>query len=111
MHVEIILPLNNGAYQVYLQGMKDYPNPICQAQIKSSLAEFKLSLLDIYECGVTRVVNKITGKKVFYHKIVIENEDLGKEIVSVKCITSSSSSKTKHMMKRDTLPDGFKEQE
>lgn len=112
MRVDIILPDNSSTLpQVYLQGMKEYPNPACHAQITDSLAKFKLSLLDIYECGVTRVVNKITGKKVYYHKIVIENKDLGKEIVSVKCITTPSTNKTKHLNKRDTLPDGFKEQE
>lgn len=111
MNVDITLPDASVNDRVYLQGMKEYPNPACHAQITESLAKFKLSLMDIYECGVTRVVNKLTGKKVYYHKIVIENSESNKEIVSVKCITSPTTNKTKHVMKRDTLPDGFKEQE
>uniref|UniRef100_A0A1B0DIS2 Uncharacterized protein n=1 Tax=Phlebotomus papatasi TaxID=29031 RepID=A0A1B0DIS2_PHLPP len=85
MRVEISLPSTEQMQnpQVYLDGMKGYPDPRCQPQITESLAEFHLSLTDIYECGVTRIVNKITGKKVFYHRIIIEGKG-GKEIVSVK---------------------------
>jgi hypothetical protein len=61
MRVEVALPKTNSAPQIYLDGMKGYPNQNCQPDIKdASLAEFNLSLKDIYECGVTRVVNKIT---------------------------------------------------
>lgn len=62
MHVEITLPSNsNNKPLVYLEGMKGYPNTQCQPTITNDgLAEFKLSLKNIYECGVTRVVNKIT---------------------------------------------------
>lgn len=63
MRVEVVLPNlddNTSRTETYLDGMKGYPNPKCQPDIKDGLAEFKLSLADIYECGVTRVVNKIT---------------------------------------------------
>lgn len=64
MRVEVVLPnTENSDAQIYLDGMKGYPNPKCQPEVKDTLAEFKLSLTDIYECGVTRVVNKITVRQ------------------------------------------------
>lgn len=59
MKVDIVLPSIPGAL-VYLEGMKGYPNPKCQPESTTELAQFKLSLKDFYDCGVTRVVNKIT---------------------------------------------------
>ncbi|XP_037891473.1 uncharacterized protein LOC119638643 [Glossina fuscipes] len=73
--------------QIYLEGLKGYPDERCHPEINASLAIFRLSLSDFYECGVTRMVNQLTGKKVYYHKIIIESQN-GKEIVSVKCITT-----------------------
>lgn len=117
MRVEVMLPEDQKSQpQIYLDGMKGFPNPTCQPYVSNSLAEFKLSLDDIFECGVTRVVNKITGKKVFYHKIIIEGDpSYGKEIISVKCITSPPVyyNVTRHhaIARRDLLPDGFHEPE
>ncbi|XP_059612891.1 uncharacterized protein LOC132259331 [Phlebotomus argentipes] len=116
MRVEISLPSAEQMQnpQVYLDGMKGYPDPRCQPQITESLAEFHLSLTDIYECGVTRIVNKITGKKVFYHKIIIEGKG-SKEVVSVKCITTGPvynvTARGHGIVRRDTLPAGFQEPE
>lgn len=119
MQVDITLPDKSLAPQLYLDGMKGYPDPRCQPTITHGLAHFKLSLKDIYDCGVTRVVNKITGKRVFYHKIIIEGGDPSKhskEIVSVKCIITGPmynvTSITRHgIMRRDVLPAGFQEPE
>lgn len=63
MVVDIILPQvgdSNDTPQIYLEGMKGYPNPKCLPNITKNVAQFKLSLEDFYECGVTRVTNKIT---------------------------------------------------
>ncbi|XP_061402775.1 uncharacterized protein LOC133338589 [Musca vetustissima] len=79
--------LTNEKPQIYLEGLKGYPDERCHPEINGSLAIFRLSLTDFYECGVTRMVNQLTGKKVYYHKIIIQSSN-GKEIVSVKCITS-----------------------
>uniref|UniRef100_A0A336LI52 CSON014413 protein n=2 Tax=Culicoides sonorensis TaxID=179676 RepID=A0A336LI52_CULSO len=117
MRVEVVLPNSNekSSPSIYLDGMKGYPNPKCQPEVRDNLAEFKLSLLDIYECGVTRVVNKITGKKVFYHKIIIEgDQSFGKEVISVKCIITGPHNATLHnhgIVRRDVLPVGFQEPE
>uniref|UniRef100_A0A1B0AXC6 ZP domain-containing protein n=1 Tax=Glossina palpalis gambiensis TaxID=67801 RepID=A0A1B0AXC6_9MUSC len=68
--------------QIYLEGLKGYPDERCHPEINASLAIFRLSLSDFYECGVTRMVNQLTGKKVYYHKIIIESQN-GKEIVKI----------------------------
>lgn len=45
---------------VYLEGMKGYPDPKCQPKFSDNhLARFQLSLLDFYECGVTRILYKL----------------------------------------------------
>lgn len=112
MRVNVALP-SNDTTTVYLEGMKGYPDPKCKPTIKDTLAEFQLSLMNIYECGVTRIVNKITGKKVFYHRIIIESDqEFGKEVINVKCITNGPLYNVTHgIVKRDVLPAGFQEPE
>uniref|UniRef100_A0A182R2L2 ZP domain-containing protein n=1 Tax=Anopheles funestus TaxID=62324 RepID=A0A182R2L2_ANOFN len=114
MRVDVALPANNfSGDSVYLDGMKGYPDPKCKPTIRENLAVFELSLTNIYDCGVTRVINQITGKKVFYHRIIVEaGPETGKEIVSVKCITTGPSYNVTHgIVKRDVLPAGFQEPE
>ncbi|XP_041771143.1 uncharacterized protein LOC121593116 [Anopheles merus] len=114
MRVDVALPSENFSSEaVYLDGMKGYPDPKCKPTIRENLAVFELSLTNIYDCGVTRVINQITGKKVFYHRIIVETgPDTGKEIVSVKCITTGPSYNVTHgIVKRDVLPAGFQEPE
>lgn len=63
MVVDIVLPQvsdSNDTLQIYLEGMKGYPNPKCLPNVLNNVAQFQLSLEDFYECGVTRVTNKIT---------------------------------------------------
>lgn len=72
MRVEIGLPsessFNASSYnasdadrpQIYLEGLKGYPDVRCQPEINGALAVFRLSLSDFYECGVTRMVNQLT---------------------------------------------------
>lgn len=65
MKVDIVLPSETGSL-VYLEGMKGYPNPKCQPESTEALAQFNLSLKDFYDCGVTRVVNKITVRSFVF---------------------------------------------
>ncbi|XP_050095147.1 uncharacterized protein LOC126577516 [Anopheles aquasalis] len=119
MRVDIALPSSNVSNdRVYLEGMKGYPNPLCRPTIMENLATFELSLKNIYDCGVTRVINHITGNKVFYHRIIVEAEDQNtgssnKEAVSVKCIVAGSPefNVSHSIVKRDILPAGFAETE
>lgn len=52
--------------QIYLEGLKGYPDERCQPEINGSLAVFRLSLTDFYECGVTRMVNQLTVNIIFF---------------------------------------------
>lgn len=67
MRVEIGLPSETSNTtsdldrpQIYLEGLKGYPDVRCQPEINGALAVFRLSLSDFYECGVTRMVNQLT---------------------------------------------------
>lgn len=51
---------NHEKPQIYLEGLKGYPDERCHPEINGSLAIFRLSLTDFYECGVTRMVNQLT---------------------------------------------------
>lgn len=118
MEVDVTLPSRQTSLpHLYLEGMKGYPDARCQPTFTDGLAKFKLSLKDIYDCGVTRVVNKLTGKRVFYHKIILEGDSsYGKEIISVKCIITGPvpvafNSTMGERYRRDVLPAGFQEPE
>lgn len=58
MKVDIALDSPKDVLNIYLEGLKGYPNPRCQPTIKDDVAQFQLPLRDFYECGVTRVVYK-----------------------------------------------------
>lgn len=66
MKVDIVLLENNiDPSNVYLEGMKGYPDPKCQPTFSDHVARFQLSLLDFYECGVTRIVYKLNVRNTF----------------------------------------------
>lgn len=60
MQVEI--PLTSSTRQVYLQGLKDYPDPACKPRMDptNSIAVLELNLTDVYQCATMRVTNKQT---------------------------------------------------
>lgn len=69
MKVDIVIPTvtgNDTIPQVYLEGMKGYPNPKCRPSVTANLAQFELSLIDFYECGITLLHNQITVTKNFF---------------------------------------------
>lgn len=69
MNIDIALPSNKIApSNVYLDGMKGYPNPRCQPTINNQVASFRLPLKDFYECGVTRIVHKLNVSSIFNSK-------------------------------------------
>merc|ERR1712115_652091 len=77
---------------VYLNHLKDYPDPACKPEIEGSRATFLLSLENIYQCMVTRVEDRNTGRKVFYHRVVVEYGDKApKDVFLVKCDTGYST--------------------
>lgn len=112
MRVEV--PVSAAISKVYLQGLRDYPDPACRPRLnpEGSLAILELSLKDVYQCATTRVTNKLTGTKVYYQTIVIENEvspQHTREILHVKCSIGSVRNHT--ITRRNVLPAGFKEPE
>jgi len=82
--------------QIYLQHLKDYPDPACHPTVEGNKATFILNLDNIYQCMVTKVVNTNTGRKVYYHRIIVEYTDATpKEAILVKCdtgVTAGNSS-------------------
>jgi len=80
---------------VYLQHLKDYPDKACKPEIVGSRATFHLSLDNIYQCMVTKVVDKNTGRKVFYHRVIMEYGDKApKDAFLVKCDSGISNLNT-----------------
>jgi hypothetical protein len=85
---------------VYLDKLKDYPS--CQPVYDegSDVYSFDLPLDDdsFFMCGTSRLKNKITGTKVFYHKVVIEQKILrgqdegGRRRVRRSAATAASAS-------------------
>lgn len=60
MKVLVALPDNNT--RVYLEGLNGYRSEKCEPKITDDqhLAVFELSLINFYDCGLIRVVNKLT---------------------------------------------------
>ncbi|XP_018567194.1 uncharacterized protein LOC108907852 [Anoplophora glabripennis] len=118
MRVEV--PISPTTKGVYIAGLRDYPDPACRPHTDPTgkLAVLELDLTDVYRCGVTRVVNKQTGKQIFYQTLVIDHleETEGsptkhevRETLHVKC--SMLSVKNHTISKRNVLPAGFREPE
>jgi len=77
---------NEDMSNIYLQHLKDYPDPACKPEVVHSRATFNLKLNNIYQCMVTKVLNKNTGRVVYYHRVVIEYKDTTpKQAFMVKC--------------------------
>jgi len=71
---------------IYLQHLKDYPDPACKPEVVHNRATFNLKLNNIYQCMVTKVLNKNTGRTVYYHRVVMEYKDTTpKQAFFVKC--------------------------
>jgi hypothetical protein len=65
MRVEI--PIAPSTKRVYLDSLRDYPDPACRPHTDptGTLAVLELDLRDVYRCAVTRVVNKQTVRTLF----------------------------------------------
>ncbi|CAH0550429.1 unnamed protein product [Brassicogethes aeneus] len=120
MRVEVPVAANTRA--VYIEGLRDYPDPACRPHTDptGTLAVLELDLRDVYRCAVTRMVNKQTGKQIFYQTLVIENVEPSadgsqlqqketRETLHVKCSIYSMRNHT--ITRRNVLPAGFQEPE
>ncbi|XP_050426872.1 uncharacterized protein LOC126837110 [Adelges cooleyi] len=96
---------------VYLSQLQFYPAPACKPTFDKDLISFKLSLKDVYQCGVTKVTNKATGAVTYYHQVVIEKDGGSyKSFLDFKCWFGGKNG-NHTVAKRNVLPAGFQEPE
>jgi len=108
MTVEMML--NDNVTDVYLEGMKRIGKDIgCQATTEGNAAVFRLSIVDFDSCGLTKVVDRSTGHRVYYHRIVVESDGGEKQVRLVKCGFHPAEAGGKS--KRDILASDFVEDE
>lgn len=55
MRIEV--PFSSKTRQVYIQGLRDYPDIACRPHIDENTAVFNLGLDDVFRCAVTRAVS------------------------------------------------------
>ncbi|KAK0175356.1 hypothetical protein PV327_009110 [Microctonus hyperodae] len=89
--MEVDIVRSSPQAKLYLQQLKNYPDEACKPVLNNGVATFKLSLAEqnMSRCGIARVVNKMTGQKVYYHRIIVEEPaDSSKHTFTVKCIVT-----------------------
>ncbi|XP_053987209.1 uncharacterized protein LOC128892199 [Hylaeus anthracinus] len=117
--MEVDIVRSSPQASIYLQQLKEFPDEACKARLSNGVATFRLSLLeeDILRCGITKVVNKVTGQKVYFHRIIVEEPvDSSKHTFTVKCVITevlvkpSISVESNHTtVRRSVFPAGFQE--
>ncbi|XP_037082729.1 uncharacterized protein LOC119103333 isoform X2 [Pollicipes pollicipes] len=103
--------------RLYLHRLKNFPG--CQPVLRNNKAIFHINLADVDDfstCGVTKMVNKNTGKKIFYHHVVVEYPVRIKDSFRIECsYTSNGTAEEVNIVKRsaqnDPWPSGFQEPE
>lgn len=58
--MKVLVALPDSDTRVSLEGLNGYKNEKCEPKIEDNLAVFELSLINFYDCGIIRVVNKLT---------------------------------------------------
>jgi hypothetical protein len=58
--MKVLVAVPDTGTRVYLEGLNGYKNEKCEPKIEDNLAVFELSLINFYDCGIIRVVNKLT---------------------------------------------------
>ncbi|KAG7210031.1 hypothetical protein KM043_011609 [Ampulex compressa] len=117
--MEVDIVRSSPQARIYLQQLKNFPDEACKPQLRDGVATFRLSLLeqDMLRCGITRVVNKVTGQKVYYHRIIVEEPtNSSKHTFTVKCVITEvvvqpgiSIAANHTTVRRSVLPAEFKE--
>ncbi|XP_012230867.1 uncharacterized protein qsm [Linepithema humile] len=117
--MEVDIVRSSPQAKIYLQQFKHFPDEACKPQLHDGVATFKLSLLeqDMLRCGITRVLNKVTGQKMYYHRVIVEEPaDSSKHTFTVKCVITEVVVKPEiaanhTAVRRSVLPAGFQEPE
>ncbi|XP_038217621.1 uncharacterized protein LOC119836388 [Zerene cesonia] len=104
-YMKVTVPMDGDRKISYLDQLKDY-SP-CQPVMEGSAASYMLDLQDYHKCAVTKVLNKITGKRTYYHKIVIETLSGGRETVTVRCVVTNKRAITRRAV--EPFPLDFSE--
>ncbi|CAK1548894.1 unnamed protein product [Leptosia nina] len=86
-YMKVTIPMDGDRKISYLDQLKEY-SP-CQPVMEGGAATYMLDLQDYPKCAVTRILNKITGTRTYYHKIVIETLTGDRETVLVRCTVSN----------------------
>jgi len=84
-HLRVDIVKQEDVSDIYLQHLKEYPDPSCKPEIVDRRVTFSLDLEQFYRCMVTKVVSATTGRTVYYHHVVVEHKDRAKEAIMVKC--------------------------
>jgi hypothetical protein len=58
--MKVLVAMAEPDTRVYLEGLNGYKSEKCEPKIEENLAVFELSLINFYDCGIIRVVNKLT---------------------------------------------------
>ncbi|CAG9573519.1 unnamed protein product [Danaus chrysippus] len=98
-YMKVVVPMDGDRKISYLDQLKDYTP--CEPIIEGNSATFMLDLQEYHKCAVTRVLNKITGIRTYYHKVVIEDASGGRDTVRVRCVVSN---KLRALSKRAVEP-------
>nr|XP_033335892.1 uncharacterized protein LOC117226053 isoform X1 [Megalopta genalis]XP_033335893.1 uncharacterized protein LOC117226053 isoform X2 [Megalopta genalis] len=117
--MEVDIVRSSPRASIYLQQLKDFPDEACKPRLSNGVATFRLSLSeeDIQRCGITKVVNKVTGQKVYFHRIIVEEPaDTSKHTFTVKCVITEvlvkpgiSIASNHTTVRRSVFPAGFQE--
>ncbi|GIY67157.1 ZP domain-containing protein [Caerostris darwini] len=107
----VTVSVNSSSAQVYLERLKTYPD--CEAEKSEDLHVFRLPLDNIYACGTTRMLNKITGVRIYYHRVIVEEPQEELQMILVTCnippTHNTSDPEVVSRTKRNSLPENFVE--
>ncbi|XP_054710772.1 uncharacterized protein LOC129220384 isoform X2 [Uloborus diversus] len=109
----VTVNVNSTSATVYLEKLKLYPG--CQPeQLEGTTFLFRLPLDNIYSCGTTKMLNKLTGVRIYYHRIMVEHpkEELQMILVSCSLPPTHNTSNPEVMLaryRRNILPENFVE--
>ncbi|XP_013118984.2 uncharacterized protein LOC106096022 [Stomoxys calcitrans] len=100
---------------VYWQNIRihhdDDPLERCQPLFNSKGFMFKIPLSDLYKCGFTQLVNKLSNDVIFYQNLVLEQPHRN-QTFAIKCLYKKPDFAHQLKLKRsrrDVLPEDFQE--
>ncbi|KFM58900.1 hypothetical protein X975_17839, partial [Stegodyphus mimosarum] len=107
----VTVSVNSTSAQVYLEKLKMYPG--CEPEKVEETFVFKLPLDNIYTCGTTRMLNKLTGVRIYYHRLIVEEPQEELQMILVTCnippTHNTSDSEIISRTKRNVFPENFVE--